>query len=74
MRLEVLRFIIIIYLLQVPEVLYEVFEEPSRVIDEKNPGSDIPQSLEEFMAEMRDSRPDARTFAVKLKTMVIGKS
>ncbi|KMS98526.1 hypothetical protein BVRB_4g092170 [Beta vulgaris subsp. vulgaris] len=54
----------------VPEVLYEVFEEPSRVIDEKNPGSDIPQSLEEFMAEMRDSRPDARTFAVKLKTMV----
>jgi len=36
----------------------------------KHPEPDVPQSLEEFVAEMRDSRPDARTFALKLKAMV----
>lgn len=55
---------------QVPEELYEVFEEPSGYIDEKNPGPDIPLSLEEFMNEMRDTKPNARTFGLKLKSMV----
>jgi galacturonosyltransferase 12/13/14/15 len=54
----------------VPEELYEVFEEPSGYIDEKNPGPDIPLSLEEFMNEMRDTKPNARTFGLKLKSMV----
>ena len=56
---------------QVPEELYEVFEEPSGYIDEKNPGPDIPLSLEEFMNEMRDTKPNARTFGLKLKSMVL---
>ncbi|CAK9181312.1 unnamed protein product [Ilex paraguariensis] len=43
----------------VPEVIYQVLEEP-----------EVPQSLEEFVAAMKDSRPDAETFAVKLKAMV----
>ncbi|GAB4846215.1 Probable galacturonosyltransferase 12 [Ancistrocladus abbreviatus] len=54
----------------VPEVIYQVFEEPGVSKDVKNPGPDVPQSLEEFMAEMKDSRPDARTFAIKLKSMI----
>ncbi|KAK9689076.1 hypothetical protein RND81_09G033900 [Saponaria officinalis] len=53
--------------LEVQEVIYQVFEEPSNVDDTAD---DVPQSLDEFMAEMKDSRPDIRTFALKLKSMV----
>ena len=51
-------------------MLYEIFEEPSNYINEKNPGPDIPLSLEEFMDDIRHSKPDARTFAIRLKSMV----
>ncbi|PHT62866.1 putative galacturonosyltransferase 12 [Capsicum annuum] len=53
----------------VPEVIYQVLEEPSDEVEIEE-GPDTPQSLEEFMEEMKDIRPDAETFAVKLKTMV----
>ncbi|KAG8386194.1 hypothetical protein BUALT_Bualt03G0123600 [Buddleja alternifolia] len=53
----------------VPEVIYQVLEEP---VDEGEvePGQDIPQTMEEFIAQMKDEQPDAKTFAVKLKSMV----
>lgn len=55
----------------VPDVIYQVFEEePSGFVDLKNPDPDVPRSLEEFVSEMKDSRPDARTLALKLKAMV----
>ncbi|KAK4439845.1 putative galacturonosyltransferase 12 [Sesamum alatum] len=53
----------------VPEVIYQVLEEP---VDQSEVqlGPEIPQTLEDFIAEMKDERPDAKTFAVKLKAMV----
>ncbi|KAJ8428674.1 hypothetical protein Cgig2_006348 [Carnegiea gigantea] len=55
----------------VPDIIYQVFEEEqSGFVDLTNPDPDGPRSLEEFVAEMKDSRPDARTFALKLKAMV----
>lgn len=53
----------------VPEVIYHVLEEPVNQ-DELRAGAEIPQTLEDFMAEIRDSRPDAKAFALKLKAMV----
>ncbi|WMV48798.1 hypothetical protein MTR67_042183, partial [Solanum verrucosum] len=54
----------------VPEVIYQVLEEPTDQIEIEE-GPETPQSLEEFMEEMKDTRPDAETFAVKLKAMVL---
>ncbi|XP_021892969.1 probable galacturonosyltransferase 12 isoform X3 [Carica papaya] len=54
----------------VPEVMYHVLEEPLSQ-EELKGRSDIPQSLEEFMAEMKETKTDAKTFAVKLREMVI---
>ncbi|KAL0443432.1 UNVERIFIED_CONTAM: putative galacturonosyltransferase 12 [Sesamum latifolium] len=53
----------------VPEVIYQVLEEH---VDQSEVqlGPEIPQTLEDFIAEMKDQRPDAKTFAVKLKAMV----
>lgn len=53
----------------VPEVIYQVLEEPVNQ-DELQARPQIPQTLEDFMAEIRDSRPDAKAFALKLKAMV----
>ncbi|KAL3508539.1 hypothetical protein ACH5RR_027940 [Cinchona calisaya] len=53
----------------VPEVIYQVLEEPVNQ-DELQAGQEIPQSLEDFMVEIRYSRPDAKAFAEKLKAMV----
>ncbi|KAK9906157.1 hypothetical protein M0R45_002817 [Rubus argutus] len=53
----------------VPEVIYQVLEEPIGK-DELQGRSDIPQSLDEFMTEIKDINIDARTFAVKLREMV----
>lgn len=55
---------------QVPEVIYQVFEEPSNRQDATKPDPDQPQSLEDFVLQMKLDRPDARTFALKLKAMV----
>lgn len=54
---------------KVPKVIYQVLKEPIDV-EELQPRTDIPQSLEEFMTEIRQTSSDARTFAVKLKEMV----
>ncbi|KAL3639927.1 putative galacturonosyltransferase 12 [Castilleja foliolosa] len=51
---------------KVPDVMYKVLEEP---VNEDNIKSG-PETLEDFMKEMKDERPDAMTFAIKLKSMV----
>ncbi|GFS29151.1 galacturonosyltransferase 12 [Actinidia rufa] len=53
----------------VPQVIYQVLEEPVSQ-DEIQGDGDIPQTLEDFVAEMKDVRPDAKTFASRLKAMV----
>ncbi|XP_073307882.1 probable galacturonosyltransferase 12 [Primulina huaijiensis] len=55
--------------LTVPEVIYQILEEPVNQ-SEIQAGQEIPQTLEDFIAEIKDERPDAKTFAAKLKTMV----
>ncbi|CAL9078253.1 unnamed protein product [Musa acuminata var. zebrina] len=53
----------------VPEEIYRVLEgaEP----DEPTAGSDVPQTLEEFIEEMKSDRTDAKTFALRLRAMVV---
>ncbi|XP_057950213.1 probable galacturonosyltransferase 12 [Malania oleifera] len=53
----------------VPEVVYQVLEEPLSK-EEIQKLSEVPQSLEDFMAEIKDSRSDAMAFALKLRAMV----
>lgn len=55
---------------QVPEVIYQVLEDPANE-NEIQSVLEIPQTLEDFIAEMKDERPDAKTFALKLKSMVV---
>ncbi|KAK6134927.1 hypothetical protein DH2020_031305 [Rehmannia glutinosa] len=43
----------------VPEVIYQVLEEPVNQ-SEVQEGPEIPQTMEDFIAEMKDERPDAR--------------
>ncbi|KAI3768927.1 hypothetical protein L6452_00023 [Arctium lappa] len=51
----------------VPQVIYQILEDPSS----QDEIIDIPQTLEEFLTSMKGSnRPDAKTFATKLKSMV----
>lgn len=51
-------------------MIYEILEDQSSE-DEIVGGPDIPQSLEEFVDSMKGSkRLDAKTFAIKLKSMV----
>ncbi|KAL5730980.1 putative galacturonosyltransferase 12 [Ranunculus cassubicifolius] len=50
----------------VPDEVYQILEQTGF----HEEGSVAPQSLEEFVAEMRSSRSDMKTFAVKLKAMV----
>ncbi|XP_074589272.1 putative galacturonosyltransferase 12 [Curcuma longa] len=54
---------------RVPEEMYEVFEETE--IKQPKPGSDVPQTLEDFVAEMKSERSDAKAFALRLKEMVL---
>lgn len=58
----------------VPEEIYRVLEEEGSEEEVKSSGSDVPQSLEEFVAEMKSNRSDAKTFALKLKAMVCARS
>ncbi|KAI7747153.1 hypothetical protein M8C21_033332, partial [Ambrosia artemisiifolia] len=54
----------------VPQVIYQILEEPFGR-DEIVGGPDIPQTLEEFVDSIKGSnRPDAKTFAIKLKNMI----
>jgi hypothetical protein len=60
---------IIFGLWKVPEVIYQVLEEPISK-DELKGRSDVPQTLEDFMAEIKTGKSDAKTFAIKLREMV----
>lgn len=51
-------------------MIYQVLEEPSDQTEMRT-RPESPQTLDEFIAEMKDGRPDAKTFAVKLKAMVL---
>ncbi|XP_068668688.1 probable galacturonosyltransferase 12 [Aristolochia californica] len=53
---------------KVPEEIYRILEEGES--GEVEGGAQVPQSLQEFVAEMRSNRSDARTFAMRLKEMV----
>ncbi|KAI5571756.1 hypothetical protein BDE02_11G115800 [Populus trichocarpa] len=53
----------------VPEVMYQVLEQPLDN-DELKGRDDIPQTLEEFMDEVKNSIFDAKAFALKLREMV----
>ena len=55
--------------MKVPEVIYQILDKPVSK-DEVQGKTDIPQTLEEFMAEMKESRSDAKTFALRLREMV----
>ncbi|XXG69279.1 hypothetical protein AAC387_Pa06g2191 [Persea americana] len=53
--------------MQVPEEIYRVLEGKDELESDE---SNVPESLEEFVAEMRSNISDAKTFAVKLKAMI----
>lgn len=61
----------LLLLQQVPEEIYRVLEGKDELESDE---SNVPESLEEFVAEMRSNISDAKTFAVKLKAMVCEKS
>lgn len=50
-------------------MILQTLEEPLN-IDELKGRSDIPQTLEDFMAEVMESKTDAKGFAIKLREMV----
>ncbi|XP_047334432.1 probable galacturonosyltransferase 12 [Impatiens glandulifera] len=54
---------------KVPEVIYKILEEPATDNDNDN-DDEKPQTLEDFVAEMKKERADARTFASRLRDMV----
>ncbi|XP_074569106.1 putative galacturonosyltransferase 12 [Curcuma longa] len=54
---------------RVPEEMYEVLEEAE--IRPPKPGSDVPQTLQDFVTEMKRNRSDAKAFALRLKEMVL---
>lgn len=51
-------------------MIYQTLDEPLNK-DELKGRSDIPQTLEEFMTEMKQGGYDAKTFALKLREMVL---
>ncbi|WVY99532.1 hypothetical protein V8G54_025602 [Vigna mungo] len=53
----------------IPEVIYQTLDEPLGK-HELQGRFDIPQTLEEFMTEIKKGGHDAKTFAVKLREMV----
>ncbi|KAF8409495.1 hypothetical protein HHK36_005571 [Tetracentron sinense] len=53
----------------VPDEIYRVLEESGNEEDIQG-GSEVPLSLEDFIAEMKSDRSNAKTFALKLKAMV----
>ncbi|XP_052206394.1 probable galacturonosyltransferase 12 isoform X2 [Diospyros lotus] len=52
----------------VPQVFYQVLDEPAS--QDEIEGDEIPQTLEDFVAEMKQTKPDAKTFATRLRAMV----
>ncbi|XP_043706044.1 probable galacturonosyltransferase 12 [Telopea speciosissima] len=56
--------------MNVPEEIYRILEESGDELEEIKGRSEVPQSLEEFVAEMKSSKSDLKTFSVKLKALV----
>ena len=56
---------------QVPDVMYQILDKPMSKDELQGRLDNIPQTLEDFMAEIKESKPDAKTFALKLREMVI---
>ncbi|XP_059664807.1 probable galacturonosyltransferase 12 [Cornus florida] len=55
----------------VPEVIFEILEEPMSQDEIQLGAADqVPQTLEEFVAEIKDRKLGAKTFALKLRAMV----
>ncbi|CAH9107947.1 unnamed protein product [Cuscuta epithymum] len=54
---------------KLPEVIYRVLEEPENQTEIQE-GNEFPQTLKDLVAEFKTERPDAKTFAVKLKAMI----
>ncbi|KAI4388169.1 hypothetical protein MLD38_000524 [Melastoma candidum] len=54
----------------VPEVMYRILEAPVTEAEVQGK-SDVPQTLEEFVAEVKESTYDARAFALRLREMVV---
>lgn len=50
-------------------MIFQVLDEPLGK-DKLQGRSDIPQTLEDFMTEVKESEYDAKTFALKLREMV----
>lgn len=50
-------------------MIYQILDEPISE-DEIEPKSDIPQTLQDFMADIKQATPDAKAFALKLRQMV----
>lgn len=60
-----------LFLQKVPDEIYHILEEGDLETTEIVP--DTPQSLKEFITEMKSKSSDARTFALRLKAMVSGR-
>ncbi|XP_023539652.1 probable galacturonosyltransferase 12 [Cucurbita pepo subsp. pepo] len=55
---------------EVPDVMYQILDKPMRKDELQGRLDNIPQTLEDFMSEIKESKPDAVTFALKLREMV----
>lgn len=49
--------------------MYRILEEPENQTETQSE-QEIPQTMEDFIADMKNEKPDAKTFAIKLKAMV----
>lgn len=56
---------------QVPDVMYQILDKTMSKDELQGRLDNIPQTLEDFMAEIKEIKPDAKTFALKLREMVI---
>ncbi|KGN56159.1 probable galacturonosyltransferase 12 [Cucumis sativus] len=55
---------------KVPDVMYQILDKPMSKDELQGRLDNIPQTLEDFMAEIKEIKPDAKTFALKLRKMV----
>ncbi|KAL0549995.1 hypothetical protein IC582_014490 [Cucumis melo] len=55
---------------KVPDVMYQILDKTMSKDELQGRLDNIPQTLEDFMAEIKEIKPDAKTFALKLREMV----
>lgn len=60
-----------LFLGQVPDVMYQILDKPMSKDELQGRLDNIPQTLEDFMAEIKERKPDAKNFALKLREMVL---